>query len=584
MTSYSAVEPIRLVGQELSGLDLLIHNAKKAIKEELKKGSHLCVGFSGGKDSSVTLAITLEAAKEWSEEGGVVPTIHCLQVDTRMENPVVHAYNKTQLKRIRDYSTDQVPIKVWVAEPSLSQDYLVSLIGGRTIASVGNSTKCQQMTKSSPLGKVKAHVKKFISGQTGEKRKNIRVVSVIGTRFDESVARGAAMAKRGESASEAKELATASKELVLSPIANFSVMDVFKFIGRVTSGRMKTYDSWDDLLAIYRDANQGDCMVVSFVAGTEAPRAPCSARTGCWTCLRVSRDVTAENMLADEQKRFDWMRVLTEIREYIQKRHFDPSARCWLGRTIDEERGTIKIQPNSYSPAFTYELLGIMLTAQRDEERIARRLGIEPRFTLLTLQQIIAIDCLWARYGYQKPFSAVRLYRDIEERGHSVRIPDTSDLPVFTAEDVKFSAEAPFCDRDYNAMFSGLRDVNAAAAGCEEVKVMRNGTMLLQATNEGDCFDIDEEGAWMFYGLDLDYALKRVTLDDAPADAFFYLLGLGTIQFYKGGHSEWDRMLRMSQQIHRSQLQPILHDPQALLERLGGTMLKKPDEVQLGLF
>lgn len=291
----------------------------------------------------------------------------------------------------------------------------------------------------------------------------------------------------------------------------------------------------------------------------------------------MSRDTSTENMLADESNRYDWMRPLNELRGYIKARHFDPSARCWLGRTVNEGRGTIKVQPNAYSPAFTKELLGIMLTIQRNEHLHAYRKGIEPRFHLLSLEQVIAVDILWARYGYQQPFTAVRMYRDVEENGHSVAIPDYSALPGFTAADVKFVAEMPFCDRHYNALFSGLRNVSAAAAGCEELKTLSDGTYAYQATNEGDSFDVDHEGAWLFYEFDLDYALQRVSLTDAPADAMFYLMGLGTVQMYKGGYAEWDRMVRMSNQIHRLQLQPILHDPQALCARLRA-------EAQLDLF
>lgn len=575
MTVYNAAlnAAIKVVNAngELSGLDLLIVEAKAAIKRELARGSHLVVAYSGGKDSSCTLALTLWAAQEWVQEGNPVPTIHVAHSDTRVENPLIHAYNQRQLAKIRRYSSEKLPIQVWLAEPGLSHDYLVSLIGGRTIASVGSNTKCQQTMKAYPLKQLKGRIKKQLAQTTGSKRKDLRIVSVIGTRFDESLVRGAAMQERGESATEARVLNTASGELVLSPIANFTTDDVFELIGRVTSGKLSTYDSWEELLTVYRDMNGGDCMVVAYVAGTEVPRAPCSARTGCWTCLRVARDKSAENMLADEQGRFDWMRPLNELRNYIQKRHFDPTARCWLGRTIHEERGTIKIQPNAYSPEFCKELLGIALTIQRDERLAAWRKGYKPRFTLLDLQQVLAIDMLWARYGYQKPFTAVRLYREIEEHGKSVRIPDYSQLPDYTAADVKFSAEVPFCDRHYNATFSGLRDVNAAAADCEPLKTLKDGTYALQSTNEGDCFDIDEEGAELFYEFDLDYALERVTLDDAPADAVLYLMGLGTIQLYKGGYSEWDRMIRMSNQIHRHQIQPVLHDPHALIERLRKT-------------
>ncbi|EPZ4797466.1 hypothetical protein ACXNZO_006633 [Pseudomonas aeruginosa] len=54
-------------------------------------------------------------------------------------------------------------------------------------------------------------------------------------------------------------------------------------------------------------------------------------------------------------------------------------------------------------------------------------------------------------------------------------------------------------------------------------------------------------------------------------------MGLGTIAIYKGDHGDWDRMMRMSNQIFRSDLQPILHDRAALIARLGGNSLGQID-------
>ena len=119
MTVYNAAlnAAIKVVNAngELSGLDLLIVEAKAAIKRELARGSHLVVAYSGGKDSSCTLALTLWAAQEWVQEGNPVPTIHVAHSDTRVENPLIHAYNQRQLAKIRRYSSEQLPIQVWLA-------------------------------------------------------------------------------------------------------------------------------------------------------------------------------------------------------------------------------------------------------------------------------------------------------------------------------------------------------------------------------------------------------------------------------------------------------------------------------------
>jgi hypothetical protein len=89
--------------------------------------------------------------------------------------------------------------------------------------------------------------------------------------------------------------------------------------------------------------------------------------------------------------------------------------------------------------------------------------------------------------------------------------------------------------------------------------------------NVGDIFEIDEEGAELFWGFERDHALERISLNDAPAAVVHYFLGLGTVTLFKGGHSDVDRMLRMSNQIYRSGLQPHLDDPKTLMTMLGAT-------------
>lgn len=544
--------------------------AVAAIKAQVLAGRHLSCAWSGGKDSSVTLTIALMAMRELIAEGVNAPTLHVVHSDTLMENPAVTAYNKVMIQRMKAYAkTSGIPMRVWLASPGLSMDYLVSVIGGRTIMSVGNNTKCQQMTKAYPLDKLKRQVRKHIATETGQKAKAVEIVSLIGTRFDESAVRGRAMAERGESGVDAVDVMD-DGQLVLSPIADFSQFDVFEFIGYVRSEKIESYDDFTALVNLYRSANGGDCMVNAYIAGKEQSKAPCNARTGCWTCARVSRDTSAESMLAQEDGEFAWMKPLHDLRAFMIKMHFNPTGRAWLARDVGED-GWISITPNAYGPAYTAQLLGIMLTIQVEEQIAAQRLGIKPRFKLLSLKQIMAIELNWGRYGYQPAWTAMKLYRSIYREGKRVRIPDLDSIPEYTEKDVAFRARVPFADAQYNGMFSGLRNIDAAAADCEDLIVTRDGTFMtnVQVGNE---YDIDDEGLALFMEFEFDRVLDSQRLNDTPNAAIHYLLGLGTVQLFKGSHSDWDRMLRVSTQLTRHNLQPILHDPHAIIAHLNAKL------------
>ncbi|QEY63026.1 hypothetical protein FXN65_13460 [Metapseudomonas lalkuanensis] len=172
--------------------------------------------------------------------------------------------------------------------------------------------------------------------------------------------------------------------------------------------------------------------------------------------------------------------------------------------------------------------------------------------------------------AYQKPFIALRMFKEVFEEGKRYRILDISTLPVFTPADLEYSAEVPFCDEDYDSTVSGLRSIDLAAGDDESLTVIRNGLTVADVRTASE-FEIDSEGTALFWALELDYALNRVSIDMSPNAGIHYLMNLGTVAIYKDLHGEWDRMLRMAKQIWRSGLQPNLQDPQALVAKLGGS-------------
>lgn len=62
---------------------------------------------------------------------------------------------------------------------------------------------------------------------------------------------------------------------MLSPVADFTTLDIFTFLGKVTSGQLVTYSDFQALTEVYRDAG-GDCMVNVFIRDSGVER-----KTGC---------------------------------------------------------------------------------------------------------------------------------------------------------------------------------------------------------------------------------------------------------------------------------------------------------------
>lgn len=387
-----------------------------------------------------------------------------------------------------------------------------------------------------------------------------KVVTLVGTRFDESDERNRKMNSRGDSSTEIT--LNEAGDQVISPIADFELEDIFFYIGYVRSGRIAGYSDFDALVEVYRELNAGDCMVNVYATG-QASKQPCGSRTGCFICLR-SRDKSMENILKNPENSF--MKPLNDFRNFLEANQYDPSKRNWLSRSLNDDT-TVNISPNAYSPEYCELLLRLILTIQVRENRAAARLGIEPRFMILRLSDIIAIELLWSRYGYHKSAKALQIFKDVVVDGNEAEFPET--IKVFSPKDFpKFSVSVNFADEQYNSLTSGLRDVEAIVAGCERTVTKADGKIYSDVNTEQE-FTIDEEGVSLFFEFEFDSFMKRYANSDCfPSSVYHYFMRLGFVSLSKGGHSQNDRMLRMANQIHRLNIANILNDPVKLISAL----------------
>lgn len=187
-------------------------------------------------------------------------------------------------------------------------------------------------------------------------------------------------------------------------------------------------------------------MVNQYISGREQNCPPCSARTGCWACGRISKDTSAENMISAEGGKHAWMKPLLDLRNYMLARHFDPSARCWLARTINEENRD-NCRTNAYAPGYTLELLRLILTMPSP--------GADRCTCWALLPASISLTPPANRSGL--PLGPVPVptqlhgpahLKEIYEQGKRYDIPDLASIPIHR-EGRFFRAEVPFADEEY---------------------------------------------------------------------------------------------------------------------------------------
>ena len=82
VTDHGAVQTVTPVQVAEMSRSEKVAIAIAAIKAQVLAGRTVSVMWSGGKDSSCTLALALMAMRELVEDGVAVPTLHCLHSDT----------------------------------------------------------------------------------------------------------------------------------------------------------------------------------------------------------------------------------------------------------------------------------------------------------------------------------------------------------------------------------------------------------------------------------------------------------------------------------------------------------------------
>jgi 3'-phosphoadenosine 5'-phosphosulfate sulfotransferase (PAPS reductase)/FAD synthetase len=622
----------------MMGISKKIDTFRQAIISLLDNGDHIAIAHSGtGKDSSTVATIALDTIADYKKRGGVVPAFAILHGDTKVENPLVHKLTMgkngelAKIGRFLEENDLAGEGSIHVAEPYITSDYIVSLIGGRTIASMpDNDSKCSVDLKVQPMTRLKKKVFKDLKKSDGSKG---RVVTLIGTRHEESAARSKAMKSRSESAT--RPVQGKDGHWVLSPIADFTIEDIFLIFDYAKNGKLNAYSDLKSVMELYGAASEpGTCSLSAFTDDNDAGGCTSGSlgRMGCFLCLKIKRDFSLQQLTKDDE--FAFMKPLNDFRNYIQDTHYDPRKRNWLSRSIDDQ-GRITLSPNAYSPEHCRELLRMAITIDIREERAAAALGIEPRFELISRERLIAIEIYWDRYGYHSRFEACRIYNDVRKNGNVMDIPVVEN-PHSKLPKVK-AIKLPFADKDYYSTYNGFRDAISAATGAETQ--ISKGEKLDQATRakygsqedylkflhlhrergasetyanylrrenglkereEGsqdipyenvpvsDRMTIDEEGLNMFFDfpeLGIDYYVKKYGQgykEIAPSAALFELPRLGFVSIKAGQQSEMDRMLRMSNQIHRLGLRGILSDPEALKAALGGNDVDQSEEAAEG--
>ncbi|WP_318512038.1 phosphoadenosine phosphosulfate reductase domain-containing protein [Photobacterium leiognathi] len=396
----------------------------KALVAVLESGKGLAISVSFGKDSNCCLALSLEAIKRFKRKYGFMPACYVINSNTTIENPALDDYFNAMQQSlnvfIKKHDLDVTFIEV---HPDTTSHWHYVTIGrGKMPRYPGMTRDCSVDLKVKPIKKAK----KALAKLTNE------LVSVVGTRMNESEERKQKMMDRGDVANTV--LTGEDGDLVILPICDWEVDDVWALLTYCDSSSENALyhsfaPSFDETIDIYRSANSGEC---ALNVGDKGQSAACGARFGCIYCLvSGDKDKSLTAMIDSDPERFSYLAGVNKLRDFMYAIRWDMDRRDWLGRSFDSDTGYYPLQPVYFSYETRLEILRYMLTLDAQEREWANQFnsGIV-RFELVNYQQLIEIDLAWSLYSASPhAFTALLEYHEIHNCGKRYEIGEIVAAP-----------------------------------------------------------------------------------------------------------------------------------------------------------
>lgn len=542
------------------------------IDQILEQGFTCSSATSFGKDSTVVLVLMLEAIRRRVQAGLYVPAAFVTHASTGTDNPAMDIYAEAMITELEMYCARHgLPITVVKVQPSITSSFAYATLGrGKLPVFAGASRSCSVDWKLRPQQKALKQLLATLQSP-GE------LVTFVGTRLSESLARAAKMRDRGEE--EAGRLVLNEHgSYNCSIIADWEMEEVWEFLMACEAKRGGPYrtfvDDFDWCLELYKEANEGTCAIIT---GDGGNKAACGSRFGCaWCTVTGERDKSMEAMIASAPDKHGHMAGINRFRNHLINTRWDMGRRDWIGRT-HSDAGYINVTGTAYNAEMRRELLRYLLTLdvleeERAEEHDARMFRGELEktesneilrgitFQFITPKNLLAIDLAWSlSYGFDHAFPALSEWYEIRVLGKRYLIDDVTPVEKGIIPEQRWFK---FDDWQSPAQEMGLQDAYLEATNKDrypERPAMRTIRDRFEGKDrnivyyeEADEMEIDSADAVCFVG-EFDEAFYAMSKTLAPTDSAKFYLNNGMVKLARGKAADYDAMARRAQFWHRMQ-------------------------------
>lgn len=570
-------------------LDALTERTVSSIGRLFSDNCVAVVACSYGKDSSVMLACTLEAARRHLARTGLSPVVRVSTIDTLVDNPMAMKLARTMSARMLQWAQDNgLDVQQEWASPGIMNRYLVKMIGGRDIASTSaGDSRCAVDMKIRPVQSLKTRLRKEFAGR--------RIVTLIGTRHDESDTRSANMHDRGERFDVPVE--SDSGDWLMSPLSDWLEGHVWGFIDQIVGGEapFPVFDDFISLSAMYESTGESTCSTDAFAGLKKKAGLGCGSggRMGCWACQKTSQDHSLVKML-DTSPHYA---PLVRLSRIIRAGHDVPSNRSFLGRSISDE-GDVLVAGNAYSPQWQEQLLRFALSADQDEldwaqnesERLNR--PVEPRFRVITDEEVVAIAFMWGRYGLHPAEMAMAIAADVRLGGSRYGMSD-EEIALMAAKADRAACSRSFgrmhvmtsSDKEVSTNFGRVDVVVHLAGAVNHLQVDSRGVSHTPVNSDGSEIKVDlgddPNLAMWFLMIEAENAVSGFVTDN-PQGYFNFLLRQNVLFFPAGYLGRLRDYGVQASAMSKKGLGAVSSDPLAL-QSLDGYTNNATDSVQLSM-
>lgn len=503
------------------------------LKELVLEGYTLTLGVSFGKDSSFLVVLLNLAYAELKAEGKLTSEMYgaLIHGDTTVENPETHNLAAEQWNQLMDsYGYFGVPIEQILARPSFGTSFLGRVVTGRGLPTMVTTAS----RECSSDWKVKSNaraLRRFINA----KKVQPKVCMLLGSRDEEGAIRSASIAKHGGTEDPlAVSYQEKHKYHVAYPIKDLKVEHIWELLvcsGRSNNKLIPSLINFERTVELYADSS-GECVMFDTQNKSAANSSPCGARHGCFVCTsNGSKDKSMSQLLKHEK--YEYMRTLSRIREYLIKDHFNWNERGIYGRSIDRY-GFAKIQPDLYSFKKCRTLLKAMITADVWEVERAYRLEQQiadgevpktpesvrmskPQFQLVSKEDVLRIDFMWSFHQLSpRPHEALKVWHEVHEEDDYEFLEWVDDMETVPKTPVP-PAKYIYVGKDWssNGNNPGLVDYMHELVSLEPSKLrvsqVRRATgeqYQTMAYEEADSLSFEPDSVWYIFN-EIDYYLRQ---------------------------------------------------------------------------